>query len=1492
MLWSVTGLLLLVGIFYFLLQSPYVQTYLVKYVIQRVEKTTGVKISVGGVDFRPMRSLLLNDVLLRDFRNDTLLYCADLRIKADSFNLVNRSFNISEVVLHKAIFNLWVEDSTNETNIERFISALSPASEGEPAESPELEQQPGWLIALKKITLKDSRFTYREEIFKPIDYGVNWTDIDCRHLNVQVTGMDFTGSPMRMEVSGLSFVEKSGLCMKTMSGKVKAGASNLLVTDCHFELAQSSIDLNKLEFNWTPGQHDWKYFTSRMHQYYELGPSAVSFTDLAYFNGMLRGITNTVRCSGVVSNTIEQLEGHDLYFELGDKSVFQGSFKSVGLPDVRNTVFDIRLHKAHLGPEDLASVYLPWFDMNIPVPAPLRRLAYIDFEQISFNGTFSEFIVKAQSITPALQGRLSFIYGACPEPSPDCSAMSGDFNFNRIDFGKLAGTSVLGTGVVTGSYAGIWDSAGPSFHVNTRLHRLGVHKGSVRGVDIAMAYGQDKLDLMASVDNAQVKGGMVMSYDLNDSLDFVSLRGNVEMGDPGALGFALAGGEEKIGATVDLVHAGQKDKSFTNLTLSDVYYAGETGRFDIENLSVEDSRYKDRNTTTLNSDVLDISIDGNYREVRPLPFVLGLVQNYLPAYAGKNTSAKIRKSPQLQDFDYTIQLKDANRVLKVLYPDLRISAGTKVASYYNSDQEVLNLNFQADTISYKDIRLLGSDIRLAGNPERLRMKYLADRIVYGSGYQLYNVRDELVLADNHLDNRISWCNWEDKTYSGDISACVIFTPHDKQDYTTEIKIHPGVIVMDDSVWHVNKSSIFIEGKEIRVSDFGIRRGKEFLSVNGQISETPGEKLLVNLENFNLSNFTRILLKRQPEFFGMATGAFTVQDFYKDFLLISDFEISNWGINRDTLGSLHLQSYWDAENRSVIIGAENRVGNKIPLLVSGYYTPATDTLNVNVNLKKVGLERLGIYASDYFSDTRGYLSGNVTVAGALRKPDISGFVFLDSVGMKINMLNTNFYVHDSIRIVKSSLLFHDFRLQDVNGSEAVLDGEYRFWEGRYRLKSRFNEFQVLNTGFADNESFYGQMYLSGMAELDNQDGVTNVTINARTENESRLYLPLSAGVNDQNNNFLHFINTGQPDIPREQLSYSNTDINLNANLELNEHLNVQVIFDPTVGDVLRTTGKGNIKFAFDKEGSLSLFGDYVISRGDYLFTLSNLVNKKFVLTPGGTISWSGSPYDAMLNVSAVYSLKTTISELLPVTESTSVDESGTEDKSGSTESSRKVPVECILNLSENLANPVVKFDINFPSLETQSKSYIQSLFSSQDEINKQMFSLLVLNRFYRTDDNGGYGNQAQTAGVTTLTEMFTNQLSRLVSQFSENVDIGFAYRFGDRDKEMTSDEIELAFSTQLLNDRVTISANGNMDVGGNKNATGADNQKTNIAGDFDVEVKLNRQGTLKMKAYSHTDEKLLYNNTETIQGVGVSYQESFDTLRELLKKYFGFLRRKR
>lgn len=1482
------GVVILLGISYALLRSPYVQTALVKYITERVEQTTGVKIQIGGVDFQPMKSLVLNDVLLRDFKNDTLVFCENLRVKSDSFNLVNRSFTIQEMVFDKACFHLSVmrgEDAAL-MNIEMFLDSLK-GRQRPLIEAPQKQEGRGWLVGLKKVSVRNSHFTYREDEYEAVDYGVNWTDIDCQNLNVDVSefhfGEDYTG----MRVTGLRLKEKSGLDIRRLDGKVAIRSGNMLITESIIELAQSDVDLIKLEYNWTPNQRDWRNFVTKMKQYYEIGPSSVSFIDLAYFNGILRGIDNTVKCSGIVSNTVDSLEGRDLYFEIGEKSVLQGRFKSSGLPDVRHTLFNIELTEAHINPEDLETIYLPWFDMHIPMPSPLHKLQYMDFSNIRFDGILSDFVVTANSVTPALNGGLTFVYAPCGGDSTDCSRMSGDFNFNRLDFGKFSDLGFLKSGALSGAFNGTLDDNGPAFNVSGKLDKLNIQEGQVKDVDLLITWMGDELDLLSSFDNDCAGGHVMMSWDMSDSLQFVSLRGGLDIRDLNSFGYSLSGQNESVGASFDMVAAGNEKHSFGNLTLLDFNYTSSAGRFDIGNIGIETVRHGEYNTVSLRSDVANLSVEGTYKDIRPLDFASDLVRNYLPAYAGgKQRKKTVATGLQKVDFQLDADMKDVNRVLKVIYPDLSISTGSRLTSHFRYGEDMLNLSLSADTIRYRDFCLINSGIKVVGDHEYLNVLYSGDRVRYTELYQLYNVRNELTVKNNRLDNKISWSNWGRRTYSGELAAGVAFVPTEKDAYRTEISVEPGVIVLSDSVWRVAKSKIVIEGKNINVDNFLIERDRQFLSVNGNISENPEEKLAIDLNRFDLRELNRVVFNNRILLFGRASGNLTVQNYYKDRLLVSDFNVENWGVNRDTLGTLRLRSYWDSESQSLIIGAQNRVGDSIPLTIAGYYIPASDVLNVDIKLAQVGLSRLGTYASDLVAETSGGLSGNVNISGKASRPDISGYLQLDSVKMKVNALNSKFFINDKVHIVNNRFLFNDFAVWDVNSSRTLLNGAYEIRENKYDLKMTFQNFMFLNTAFSDNESVYGRVFLSGLVELNNRNRMTNITVNARTENNSKLYIPLTESVSAQTNNFLHFVNAGQPARRRNLVvNQSNSDINLDVNLEVNDHLEVDVVFDPTVGDVLHVNGAGNIKVVLDKDGGVGMFGEYRISKGNYQFTLSNLVmNKNFVLSPGGTITWNGAPYDAMLNINAVYHLKTSLSELLPETVS-----GGEAGQVGDTqEKSRKVPVECILNLSDNLVNPLVKFDLNFPTLESQTRSYVQSLFSSQDEINKQMFALLVMGKFYRTDaTDPRWGEQARVAGVSTVTEMISSQLSRWLSQISNRVDIGLAYRVADH--QVTTDEIEVALSTQLLNDRITLSANGNMDVG--NTATG-NNNANNIAGDFDLEVKLNRQGTLKMKAYSHTDEKLIYNNTEMIQGVGVSYQESFDTFRELARKYLLFFKRKK
>lgn len=1445
----------------------------------RVEQTTGVKIKIGGVDFRPIKSLVLNDVLVRDYRSDTLFYCEDLRVKMDSFRLASRSFVVKDLTFKGAYFNLWIVRGQEKAvmNLDVFLDSLVGGRE----KQEELQQKDissAWMVGLEKIRIRNSRFVYKENQYEPVEYGINWTDVECRQVNADITDLDLYGERFGMRVTGLSMEEKSGFVLDRLDGRMSVCDSNLRITDAAIHTQRSFLDLRRMEYNWVPNHKDWRNFTSRMQQYYCLEESRVSFIDLAYFNGILRGIDNTVSCRGIISNTVDRLEGHRLEFAFGDGSRLSGGFKSYGLPDFRHTVFEMDIREAHLNPKDLETVYLPWFSRYISVPTPLHHWKQFDVEG-KFEGTIEDFVLNLQSRTPGFGGNARLVYAPCPADTSDCARISGDFNFPVVSFGKMAGTDLLGNGQITGTYSGMLTDR-TNLNVTGKLLALKVGKGSIRNADVFLTWEDEKINVISSFDNDSVKAAFVMTCDTGEKMMFLSSKGEVEIGNLSDFGWKVVGGKETLKTGFDVVFAEKDEKNqFGNAVLSGFSYQGEKGEFSLGEISMENRVSDGYYTSSLLSDVVDLQIEGHYMSVRPLDFTDKLIRSYLPAYNLKGKTKYRNLKNEDIDFRYDIVMKDADRVLSVLYPELKISSGTKISSNFGEKEKEIHLYVESDSIRYRDFSLLNSRIALKGNAERLQLLYTADKFEYDDMCRLYNVRNELVLKDNSVDHKLVWSNWENQTYSGELSANLHFVPVGKDSYRTEIRIHPGVVVLADKVWEVKETEISVQDKEVTVQNFRIGNGAQYLAVEGEVSADPQKSLALRLNDFDLSELNRIVFDNRFRIFGVATGEVVVRDYYKDNLLYSDIKVRNWGINRDTLGSLRILSAWDADHNRMGIRAENRIEDAVPLQVNGYYQPGVDSLNIDILLSRIGLDRLGIYASDYFAESKGVVSGHVNVSGAAVHPDFKGYLFLDSILLKMRDVNTSFFINDSIYVDRSSFILKDLVVKDALGHTSVCSGYYRFWEDLYDVNITSSNFLLLNTDFNQNESFYGKVFMSGFTNINNRGGTMNVTVNARTENNSRLFLPLTSALTEEDGNFLHFVNPNQSFRRRNSVQAGNGGKQLNANLELNDNLEIQIVFDPTIGDILKARGNGDIKVTLDQDGMINMFGEYKITKGDYLFTLSNLLNKKFVLTPGGSITWNGSPYDATIAINAVYNLKTSLYELLTGTNST-------------VDRSTKVPVECILNLNDNFTNPLVKFDINFPTLDTQTKSFIQSLFSSQDEINKQMFSLLILNKFYTpdymndtdvADRNAGY-----QAGVTTATELVSNQLSRWLSQISNNFDIGFSYRPGDN---ITTDEIELALSTQLLNDRVTLSANGNMDVGNNKNVTSGSTRSNNIVGDFDVDVKLNKQGTLKLKAYSHTDEKIIYNATETIQGVGISYQEAFDTFRELLHKYFGFLRKR-
>jgi len=427
-------------------------------------------------------------------------------------------------------------------------------------------------------------------------------------------------------------------------------------------------------------------------------------------------------------------------------------------------------------------------------------------------------------------------------------------------------------------------------------------------------------------------------------------------------------------------------------------------------------------------------------------------------------------------------------------------------------------------------------------------------------------------------------------------------------------------------------------------------------------------------------------------------------------------------------------------------------------------------------------------------------------------------------------------------------------------------------------SNMDRMLVLNTRPKDSDIFYGTAYASGYVGIRGNEDRLVFNISARTAPNTEFFIPLNSSASVSDYPYIIFVNPDKS-IDKATIADQNvfdrqetsSNIELNFNLDVTPDAEVQLILDETSGGVIRGKGAGKLNINLNSKGDVRMAGDYVISDGDYLFTLGNILNKRFTIEEGGTITWDGDIDDADLDIKAIYRLKASLSDIFNEVEFPELVE--------------RLPVECILNLSGKLLNPAIKFDILLPTADDRTKEYLRMATDTEEELSRQFLYLLVMGSFYpdpalfsaSSTSSSSSSSQteilgAQNVGFTTTTEMLSNQLSNWLSQISNDFDIGFNYRPGNL---ITNQEVELALSTQLLNNKVTL--NGNVDVGGNQSSTNV----SNISGEFTIEFKLTEM--LRLKAFNRSNNNLYYETSPYTQGVGIFYRRDFDTLKTLFIK---------
>ncbi len=1446
---------------YVTFRSKTVQTVAIRWLMDQIGQTYNTKIKVGGIDISFFDQITLEKILIEDQSRDTLFYVDQLKLQIDSFALRSRRIHLDGIFVQQPKLHLF-QDTTG-TNFQFILDSLKA--------SPPSENSLAWDVRYNNLFVRDAEIRFKKP-FADTTYhqGINFNNLTVRKASFAMVHVKKGSSSISMVLDNASLEEQSGFSIKNLSFNALLDSSGLLLSKFALITPHSNIFSDSLKITQRKSILLDKFSVVRKTEdlplafKYDydgnLSESIVSMTDLAYYLPDLWGMNEAVLCSGSVQGTIDNLKFKKLNLRAGQKTSFNADLELKGLPDWQNTYIFLKFYNNTFNFNDLAMIRLPDAAQNIYPKIPSSLL---DDVNLNYQGTFAGFPTDFVAY-----GQLNGDLGSLSTDIAIAPTLTGSFKFKGMleaksfKAGKFLGYDALGE-----------VSLHTEIEVNKKGHRF---DATIKGNVDSLYYNNNRVDsiyINGTASNKSYNGQVTVN---DDKIKFkFSGVANLEGKTPV---FNFSSSVKKANLNVlglDPIHKNaivsfDMEANFTGKNIDDLNgsidvakmkLAREGKTFDVKSLNLNTTNSVDKNTITLRSDIADIDIIGKYRFLEIGNTLRDYLQHYLPSanlpfpkegVAGNNV------------FNFDVNLKKPELITYFFMPDLVTKSAILMKGEINSNKKTLNFTCTAESLSYRNYHTQGLIFSSRNNGDSWLLRLGLDKASIGENYSIDNVSLNNNLHNDTLLTSFAWGNADKKTYSGKIDMEGHFSRNLEGMGMADYLIKPSKILVADTLWQFARSKIHVDSTLIVVDNFNLHHGEEFFRVHGRLSESQSDKLKIELSKLNLGFFD-LISKQETGIEGSLSGETAIADINNSFFLTSKLLINNFRYYKDLYGDVLLDNSWNKEEKRLYTTIKLNKQDKTTLLLKGHYTPVSDSLKYEAQLTDFGVETIYPFLKSFSNGVSGKGNGSVAITGTLEDPCFIGKVDIKDGKIGLDYTKVAYSFDQPVEFSRDSIVFRRITMRDNENNTALLDGyitHKMFGNLKYHLGLNTQRIEALKTTLSDNSLFYGEAHCSGDILITGAGERIKLDLNVKTEEGTQIVIPLETPASVAENNIIRFVTseTSANYMPATITAPRNDSFDMNLNITATPAAKIQILFNSTLGDVISGQGSGNLRMVYDQHDNFTMYGNYTIDRGDYLFTLQNVIGKKFKLEEGGTITWNGDPYEAIIDLNAAYNLKASIKNLLADTYKN--------------ENNTRIPVVCKINLSHKLLNPILKFDILFPTADERTKDELQQFISTQDDINRQMLTLLLIGQFYTPEYiRGRTENQANTGALVgaTTSEMLSSQLSNWLSQISSNFDVGFNYRPGD---QVNTNQMEFALSTQIFDDRVTI--NGNI---GNNSSLLTNNTRS-VVGEIEVFIKLIKSGKLQLKVYNRANTDMTYDTAPYKQGVGFSYRESFNSLRDL------------
>ena len=1456
-------------VFYLALQISDVQTFVIKRITNQLSQNFKSTISVGKIKYKFFNSLIISDLLIKDQNNDTLLYSPGVTTGIKRLDFRNMSFRLGRVTLIKPVVK-FITDSTGMMNLTWYLNKIKNPQD--------TTTKAGSQFSIDQIDISDARFSLIDHNGPISNNKLDFNNLNLTGINGIIEDFKIMDDTTSFNIYNLELKETGGFLVKRLSSSVTLAKGNILFKSLFLNCDSSILNIPKLGiYPDSTGSYD--KFTEKVKLNIQLDKSLINTSDLKFFVPGIDSLNESVFLSGRIFGTISELRGRNIEFTYRDYTYLKCDFDLSGLPEIENTYIYIGVNSLRTNAKDLEKIVLPKTGLII-VPDVLYKLGNISFDG-SFTGFITDFVTYGMFRTSL--GSLRTDISLRPEASKKYR-VKGLLTGNDIDLGVLTDSPALLGKVSMETNIDGYAYSFKKFEGNLTgtIDSIEINKYRYRNVSLNGSFTEKTWDGSINILDKNIKLDLLGLLNFKNKLPEFNFTLNITDANLYKLNFDML---DTTSSLTILLTSNFKGNSIDNLDgeirLLNSTFTKYNKNLDLYDFSIKTHSENNQPVLSLRTDFVDADIKGYYNFAALEALIKSRLSTLMPSQFKPN---KQREELKKNNFTFDINFKNTDKINEFFRTGILLADKSYINGSVTPDSSIrINSYSKLLTINNLTIKDFRFDANVTGSELSAGITTASLAILGQSEQKGFSIG-----LTTKPDNFIFTANWDNKDKilnQGNIIARGSITKNTagigKGNAILKVDIDSSELYSRNTLWKISNSVILVDSNAININRLFISSKDRFYLVDGSVSNNPADTLHLEFKGIDIAPLNYLVNNNDStaiplDIKGRLNGKILMTNVYKNLLLESNIIVNNFSILGTEFGNISINSNWDISKKVAKLNATNNLNGAKMFDIDGIYDPATSKIDLIANTTKLPLVFLNPLLKTFASDISGTASGKVKFHAGPDNILLNGAVLAENASLKIDYLQTKYRLTDTIRFDNSGIKFNNVKLIDEKGNSAILSGavyhkNFLEYGTDLTINMKSKECLVLNTKAKDNPLFYGTAYALGVTTIKSGPNSLAFDISAKTGKNTKFFIPLNNGLSVSESSFITFIDSSsrkklQPGIdgirPSPEPSSSNqTGMDLNFDLEVTPDAEVQIIFDSKLGDVMKGRGSGQLNINLNQKGDFNMSGDYIIEEGDYLFTLGNFINKSFRVENGGKIMFNGDLNNAEIDIKAIYKLKASLFDILQ-------DENYKD----------RIPVECQLNLTGKLFNPIVEFNIYLPTADERTRTALRNAISTEEELSRQFAYLLVANSFYAGTSHGSTGPSTATAAGTsamavTTTEMLSNQLSNWLSQISRDFDIGFNYRPGY--SSIDPQEVQVNLSTQLLDDKVSI--NSNLDVRGTGNTT----SNTPITGDFDIEYKITEK--IRFKVFNRYNNPYTGRTEPYTQGIGIFFKQDFIKFSDFFRK---------